>query len=99
MEMDIEVSDAAVAELAKAGLGPVYRARPLERAIQQQLENPLSKSILEGKPRSPLGEGTGRGVRGEDRNRGPLSREGVVSSSQPAKRRPKWPSPVTSTPS
>jgi ATP-dependent Clp protease ATP-binding subunit ClpB len=49
MDMDIEVSDAAVAELAKAGFDPVYGARPLKRAIQQQLENPLSKAILEGK--------------------------------------------------
>jgi ATP-dependent Clp protease ATP-binding subunit ClpB len=49
MEMEIEVSDAAVAELAKAGFDPVYGARPLKRAIQQQIENPLSKSILEGK--------------------------------------------------
>ncbi len=49
MEMDIVVSDAAIAELAKAGFDPVYGARPLKRAIQQQLENPLSKAILEGK--------------------------------------------------
>jgi ATP-dependent Clp protease ATP-binding subunit ClpB len=49
MEMRIQVSDAAVAELAKAGFDPVYGARPLKRAIQQQLENPLSKAILEGK--------------------------------------------------
>jgi len=49
MEMEIEISDAAVAELAKAGFDPVYGARPLKRAIQQQIENPLSKSILEGK--------------------------------------------------
>jgi ATP-dependent Clp protease ATP-binding subunit ClpB len=49
MDMAIEVSDAAVAELAKAGFDPVYGARPLKRAIQQQLENPLSKAILEGK--------------------------------------------------
>jgi ATP-dependent Clp protease ATP-binding subunit ClpB len=49
MEMDIEVSDAAVAELARAGFDPVYGARPLKRAIQQQLENPLSKAILEGR--------------------------------------------------
>ena len=49
MDMDIEVSDAAVSELAKAGFDPVYGARPLKRAIQQQIENPLSKSILEGK--------------------------------------------------
>jgi ATP-dependent Clp protease ATP-binding subunit ClpB len=49
MEMRIQVSDAAVAELAKAGFDPVYGARPLKRAIQQQIENPLSKAILEGK--------------------------------------------------
>jgi ATP-dependent Clp protease ATP-binding subunit ClpB len=49
MEMMLTVSDAAVAELAKAGFDPVYGARPLKRAIQQQIENPLSKAILEGK--------------------------------------------------
>ena len=49
MDMDIQFSDAAVAELAKAGFDPVYGARPLKRAIQQQIENPLSKAILEGK--------------------------------------------------
>ena len=49
MDMEIEISDAAVAELARAGFDPVYGARPLKRAIQQQLENPLSKAILEGK--------------------------------------------------
>ena len=49
MDMEIQVSDAAVAELAKAGFDPVYGARPLKRAIQQQIENPLSKAILEGR--------------------------------------------------
>jgi ATP-dependent Clp protease ATP-binding subunit ClpB len=49
MDMDIAISDAAVAELAKAGFDPVYGARPLKRAIQQQVENPLSRAILEGK--------------------------------------------------
>jgi ATP-dependent Clp protease ATP-binding subunit ClpB len=49
MDMAIEFSDAAVAELAKAGFDPVYGARPLKRAIQQQVENPLSKAILEGR--------------------------------------------------
>jgi ATP-dependent Clp protease ATP-binding subunit ClpB len=49
MDMRIEISDAAVAELAKAGFDPVYGARPLKRAIQQQLENPLSKAMLEGR--------------------------------------------------
>ena len=49
MDMKLEVTDAAVAELAKAGFDPVYGARPLKRAIQSQLENPLSKAILEGR--------------------------------------------------
>jgi ATP-dependent Clp protease ATP-binding subunit ClpB len=49
MDMRIQVSDAAVSELAKAGFDPVYGARPLKRAIQQQIENPLSKAILEGR--------------------------------------------------
>ena len=49
MEMTLEVSDAALGEIAAAGFDPVFGARPLKRAIQQQLENPLSKAILEGK--------------------------------------------------
>ena len=49
MEMELVVTDAAVAELAKAGFDPVYGARPLKRAIQQSLENPLSKELLEGR--------------------------------------------------
>jgi ATP-dependent Clp protease ATP-binding subunit ClpB len=48
-EITLQVSDAAVIEIAKAGFDPVYGARPLKRAIQQQLENPLARSILEGK--------------------------------------------------
>jgi len=49
LEIRLEVSDAALAELAQAGFDPVYGARPLKRAIQQQLENPLSREILEGR--------------------------------------------------
>jgi len=49
MEMKLEVSDAALAEIAAAGFDPVYGARPLKRAIQAQLENPLAKLILEGR--------------------------------------------------
>jgi ATP-dependent Clp protease ATP-binding subunit ClpB len=49
MDFGFEVSDAAVAELAKAGFDPVYGARPLKRAIQSELENPLAKAILEGR--------------------------------------------------
>jgi ATP-dependent Clp protease ATP-binding subunit ClpB len=48
-EIALQVSDAAVLEIAKAGFDPVYGARPLKRAIQQQLENPLARAILEGK--------------------------------------------------
>jgi ATP-dependent Clp protease ATP-binding subunit ClpB len=49
LDYRLEVSDAAVAELAKAGFDPVYGARPLKRAIQSQIENPLAKAILEGR--------------------------------------------------
>jgi ATP-dependent Clp protease ATP-binding subunit ClpB len=49
MEMTLKVSDAALADIAAAGFDPVYGARPLKRAIQQQIENPLAKQILEGK--------------------------------------------------
>jgi ATP-dependent Clp protease ATP-binding subunit ClpB len=49
LEMGIVVDDSALAELAQAGFDPVFGARPLKRAIQQQLENPLAKAILEGR--------------------------------------------------
>ncbi len=49
MDYGLEVSDAALAELAKVGFDPVYGARPLKRAIQSELENPLAKAILEGR--------------------------------------------------
>ncbi|TAK43689.1 MAG: ATP-dependent chaperone ClpB [Betaproteobacteria bacterium] len=49
MEYGLEVSEAAIAELAQAGFDPVYGARPLKRAIQSELENPLAKAILEGR--------------------------------------------------
>ena len=49
LEMGIAVDDSALAELAQAGFDPVFGARPLKRAIQQQIENPLAKAILEGK--------------------------------------------------
>ncbi|MFN7779442.1 MAG: ATP-dependent chaperone ClpB [Betaproteobacteria bacterium] len=48
-DMRLEVSDAAVAEIAKVGFDPVYGARPLKRAIQQQIENPVARRVLEGK--------------------------------------------------
>ena len=49
MDIKLEVSDAALAELAKTGFDPVYGARPLKRAIQAQIENPLAMEILEGR--------------------------------------------------
>ncbi|WP_066706739.1 ATP-dependent chaperone ClpB [Curvibacter delicatus] len=49
MELELKVSDKALGELAKVGFDPVFGARPLKRAIQQRIENPLSKLLLEGK--------------------------------------------------
>ncbi len=49
MEMKLEITEAALSEIANAGFDPVYGARPLKRAIQAQLENPLAKLILEGR--------------------------------------------------
>jgi ATP-dependent Clp protease ATP-binding subunit ClpB len=51
LERDIQIhlSDAARDKLADAGFDPVYGARPLRRAIQQQVENPLAQEILQGK--------------------------------------------------
>ena len=49
MDLTLQVSPAALAELAKVGFDPVFGARPLKRAIQQRIENPLSKLLLEGK--------------------------------------------------
>jgi ATP-dependent Clp protease ATP-binding subunit ClpB len=47
-QLKMEVGDDALALLGNAGFDPVYGARPLKRAIQQQLENPLARQILEG---------------------------------------------------
>ncbi|MDO8718444.1 MAG: ATP-dependent chaperone ClpB [Polaromonas sp.] len=56
MDLALEVSEAAIAELAKVGFDPVFGARPLKRAIQQRIENPLSKLLLEGRfpPKSTI---------------------------------------------
>ena len=48
LEMKLEVTDAALREIAAVGFDPLYGARPLKRAIQQQIENPLARAILEG---------------------------------------------------
>jgi ATP-dependent Clp protease ATP-binding subunit ClpB len=48
-QLSLELSDKALDLLGNVGFDPVYGARPLKRAIQQQLENPLAREILEGK--------------------------------------------------
>src|SRR5687768_15464958 len=47
-QIRLEITDAALALLGSAGFDPVYGARPLKRAVQQQLENPLANRILSG---------------------------------------------------
>ena len=49
MDLELDVSEPALSELAKVGFDPVFGARPLKRAIQQRLENPLSRQLLEGR--------------------------------------------------
>ncbi|MDW8313131.1 MAG: ATP-dependent chaperone ClpB [Burkholderiales bacterium] len=49
LDLKLELSDAALEVLCEAGFDPVYGARPLKRAIQQTIENPLSKELLAGK--------------------------------------------------
>ena len=48
MDIRLDVSPAALAAVAQEGFDPVYGARPLKRAIQQQIENPLATEILKG---------------------------------------------------
>src|SRR5690606_19058904 len=48
MEMELTITEAALSKLAEAGFDPLYGARPLKRAIQSEIENPLAKEILEG---------------------------------------------------
>ena len=48
-EMQLELTEAALDKLAEAGFDPVYGARPLKRAIQQRIENPLAQAILSGR--------------------------------------------------
>ena len=48
MDMEVVITDEAIAEIASAGFDPVYGARPLKRAIQSEIENPLARQILAG---------------------------------------------------
>ncbi len=47
-EFDLQVSDEALAIIAQAGFDPVFGARPLKRALQQEIENPLAQRLLKG---------------------------------------------------
>jgi ATP-dependent Clp protease ATP-binding subunit ClpB len=49
MDMQLDVSEAALEHIAKVGYDPVFGARPLKRAIQQEIENPVAKLILSGR--------------------------------------------------
>ena len=48
-QFTLEVDDAALAVLVKDGYDPAYGARPVKRAIQRDLENPIAKLIVSGK--------------------------------------------------
>src|SRR5690606_22288344 len=48
-DLSLELSDAALDRLVDVGYDPVYGARPLKRAIQRWIENPLAQDILAGK--------------------------------------------------
>ena len=48
LELNLQVSEEALSLIAEAGFDPVYGARPLKRAIQSEIENPLAKAILAG---------------------------------------------------
>lgn len=48
-ELQLELSEPVMATLAEAGFDPVYGARPLKRALQQRIENPLAQAILNGR--------------------------------------------------
>ena len=47
-DLMLDISDAAMDKLVEAGFDPVYGARPLKRAIQREIENPLAQEILQG---------------------------------------------------
>ena len=47
-DLELEVTDAALELLGESGFDPVYGARPLKRAIQRDIENPLAQKILSG---------------------------------------------------
>ncbi|MGI4938463.1 MAG: ATP-dependent chaperone ClpB [Janthinobacterium lividum] len=64
LDIALHVGDDALQKIAEAGFDPVYGARPLKRAIQQEIENPLSKALLEGRfgPKDTIVMGVDGGV-------------------------------------
>jgi ATP-dependent Clp protease ATP-binding subunit ClpB len=79
-DMQLELDDAARSLLGEAGFDPVYGARPLKRAIQHQLENPLAQAILRG----DFGPGASIRVTARD---GRLAFETTGTTATEAKRR------------
>jgi len=49
MELQLQITPQALAEIAKIGFDPAFGARPLKRAVQQRIENPLSRLLLQGR--------------------------------------------------
>lgn len=49
LDMQLEISEAALKQISAIGYDPLFGARPLKRAIQQEIENPIAKLILSGK--------------------------------------------------
>jgi len=74
-DMDLRLSDAALDRLAAAGFDPVYGARPLKRAIQHTVENPLAQAILAGHfgPGDAIEVGLRDGVLSFERRKRPVS--------------------------
>jgi ATP-dependent Clp protease ATP-binding subunit ClpB len=63
-KISLQLDDAAKAWLAEAGYDPVYGARPLKRAIQRELQNPLASAILEGRVKDGDAVRVGVGAKG-----------------------------------
>ena len=86
MDMKLDVSAEALAEIAKVGFDPVFGARPLKRAIQQRIENPRSQADPRG-PVRPEGRDAGRLQEGRIRVRAcgasTHPRSGLAAASPP----------------